>query len=281
MHATSAGLKALCTFTTADGLEECRKCCGGHGVLLASGLAQMTIDYVTYCTAEGDRIILELQCARYLIKQQDKNLTKNLSKSSSIQSLDQFKDFDSILEIFEYRSLNQIQLTSNRYSKLCESLNSSDAWNQCSLDLVQCSRFHCYFIILRSFINQTLQIDDLHVKNAMKNLCMFFAFSHIQDHFGDWIGYFSYDHLLWVKEIVRDLILLLRNDLISFTDAFEFPDNVLNSALGKFDGNVYEALYESAKNSPLNKTDPFAGYKHLETVLDKELLQSLRINANL
>lgn len=68
MHASSAGLKALCTFTAAEGLEECRKCCGGHGVLLYSGIAQLTIDYVTYCTAEGDRIILELQSARYLIK---------------------------------------------------------------------------------------------------------------------------------------------------------------------------------------------------------------------
>ena len=28
-HATSAGLKALCSSLTADGIEECRKCCGG------------------------------------------------------------------------------------------------------------------------------------------------------------------------------------------------------------------------------------------------------------
>lgn len=34
MHASSAGLKALCTFIAAEGLEDCRKCCGGHGVLL-------------------------------------------------------------------------------------------------------------------------------------------------------------------------------------------------------------------------------------------------------
>jgi acyl-CoA oxidase len=69
MHASSAGLKALCTFEGAAGLEECRKCCGGHGVLLMSGVAQMALDYTTYNTAEGDRIILELQSARFLIKE--------------------------------------------------------------------------------------------------------------------------------------------------------------------------------------------------------------------
>ena len=64
LHAVSSGLKALCTFEGAAGLEECRKCCGGHGVLMMSGVAQMALDYVTYNTAEGDRIVLELQSAR-------------------------------------------------------------------------------------------------------------------------------------------------------------------------------------------------------------------------
>ncbi len=48
MHASSSGLKALCTLVAADGLEECRKLCGGHGVLLASGVAQMAVDYTAY-----------------------------------------------------------------------------------------------------------------------------------------------------------------------------------------------------------------------------------------
>ena len=34
MHASSAALKALCTFEGAAGLEDCRKCCGGHGAFL-------------------------------------------------------------------------------------------------------------------------------------------------------------------------------------------------------------------------------------------------------
>ena len=46
MHAISAGLKALTTFEGAAGLEECRKCCGGHGVLMVSGVAQMALEYV-------------------------------------------------------------------------------------------------------------------------------------------------------------------------------------------------------------------------------------------
>lgn len=38
LHALSSGLKALCTGITADGIEACRRTCGGHGYSALSGL---------------------------------------------------------------------------------------------------------------------------------------------------------------------------------------------------------------------------------------------------
>ena len=38
---------------------------------------------------------------------------------------------------------------------------------------------------------------------------------------------------------------------------------ILNSAVGGYDGNVYESLYENALKNPLNKQDPFLGYEYL------------------
>lgn len=44
--------------------------------------------------------------------------------------------------------------------------------------------------------------------------------------------------------------------------------------LGAQDGNVYEALYEAAKQSELNQRDPFLGYNDVvRRHLDLELLQ--------
>ena len=39
MHATSAGMKALCCMICSEGMEDCRKLLGGHGYLLNSGVA--------------------------------------------------------------------------------------------------------------------------------------------------------------------------------------------------------------------------------------------------
>ena len=44
--ATSAGLKALCTFIAANGVEDVRKCCGGNGYLMSSGIAGTAQDYL-------------------------------------------------------------------------------------------------------------------------------------------------------------------------------------------------------------------------------------------
>lgn len=55
----------------------------------------------------------------------------------------------------------------------------------------------------------------------------------------------------------------------------EYADRVLGSTIGRFDGNVYEALYESALRSPLNQIDPFEGYhEYLSPHLDKEMLKN-------
>lgn len=51
-----------------DGIEDCRKACGGNGYLLSSGVAALGADYVWQSTAEGDYIVMTLQSARFVIK---------------------------------------------------------------------------------------------------------------------------------------------------------------------------------------------------------------------
>jgi len=63
-----------------DGIEDCRKSCGGAGYLLNSGVAQMGCDYLWQVTAEGDYIILSLLTARFLVKALKEAQTNKLQK---------------------------------------------------------------------------------------------------------------------------------------------------------------------------------------------------------
>jgi len=57
-----------------------------------------------------------------------------------------------------------------------------------------------------------------------------------------------------VHDRVLQLLSLIRPNAVALVDAFDFPDELLCSVLGRYDGQVYENLYKWAANSPLNKT---------------------------
>ena len=50
-----------------------------------------------------------------------------------------------------------------------------------------------------------------------------------------------------------DLLKVLRPNAVSLVDAFDFPDGILDSALGRWDGQVYQALYDFSLRSKLNE----------------------------
>jgi acyl-CoA oxidase len=53
LHATSCGLKALGSTTAAEGLEVCRRACGGHGYSSFGGIGAWYADYLPTTTWEG------------------------------------------------------------------------------------------------------------------------------------------------------------------------------------------------------------------------------------
>ena len=291
IHAMSSGLKALCTVLAANGLEECRKCCGGHGVLLASGVAQLAVDNVTYVTAEGDHLILELQSAKFLVKcwkkAQDgedvsnavkylKKYTTNHEKCKAFTAAEFESNFLILISAFQRRAQISVNRASSRYiTELTKQSNELDAWNNCSLDLVHASRSHCHLMMLQSFVSEVNSVENAEVQAVLRNICALYALIHMQEFSGDFgVGYFSDNQQNAIREAIRNILKTIRPNAVAITDSFEFPDNVLNSALGKHDGNVYESLYRAARANPLSKQDPFIGYdKVLRPHLDLDFIK--------
>lgn len=64
----------------------------------------------------------------------------------------------------------------------------------------------------------------------------------------------SSSQLAIVENTVLELLAALRKNAVALVDAFDFTDRLLGSVLGRYDGQVYENLYNWALNSPMNKT---------------------------
>ena len=47
----------------------------------------------------------------------------------------------------------------------------------------------------------------------------------------------------------------IRPNAVALVDAFDYPDKILQSCLGRYDGRVYEALWEYCQQSPLNEKE--------------------------
>ena len=55
------------------------------------------------------------------------------------------------------------------------------------------------------------------------------------------------------RDQLYSLLKVVRKEAVPLVDAFDFPDGVLNSALGRYDGDVYNHLFQWAQKAPRNK----------------------------
>lgn len=68
-------------------------------------------------------------------------------------------------------------------------------------------------------------------------------------------GLISVPQVLQISVRIKELLSQLRPNAVALVDAFNIHDRRLNSVLGRYDGNVYENMFEWARRSPLNSTE--------------------------
>lgn len=56
-----------------------------------------------------------------------------------------------------------------------------------------------------------------------------------------------------IQSLLEDCLKRIRPNAVGLVDSFDIRDEILGSALGVYDGNVYERLIEDANKSPLNQ----------------------------
>eukprot|EP01130_Rhizamoeba_saxonica_P015474 TRINITY_DN6950_c0_g1_i1.p1 TRINITY_DN6950_c0_g1~~TRINITY_DN6950_c0_g1_i1.p1 ORF type:complete len:650 (+),score=133.70 TRINITY_DN6950_c0_g1_i1:79-2028(+) len=290
IHATSSGLKAMITWMSSRGIEECRQRCGGHGYLAASGIPEIFTATVPACTYEGDNLVLVQQTTRHLLKNLTKalngedltgdisylNLARSLSADKSLVVLpDDLLNSEIQIRAFEHKAA-RVLLNVNKYVRVetAKGTSSADIWNGIMGDFVDVTRSHCDLIMLKGFVKKVEQCSNPEVRRVLKKLCDLFALTHLYQDRADLLvdNYFDKHTIYLLQQNRRNLIRDLRPELVSLVDAFDHHDLTLNSALGRHDGKVYEALIQLSRQSPLNQQDVISGYKeYIQPILKGKL----------
>ncbi|KAK8212930.1 hypothetical protein M8818_003095 [Zalaria obscura] len=275
LHATSCGLKSLASSTAVDGLEVCRRACGGHGYSNFSGIGPWYADYLPTATWEGDNYMLTQQVARYLLKSARSVLKGNeptndttyilsnfLKKSDMGAAFDILGKDEDLVAAFAWRSAF---LT---FEALKHRDEQKKAWNDLLVDFYRLSRAHSQYMVVKNFyeaLNAPNVSDDLdtETRSLMHKLFRLYALHTLESEASE----FYTSSAVTVRQImlartnaVMKLLEEIRPHAIKLVDAWDFPDWQMDSSLGRYDGKVYEDMFHRASElNPLNAitVDPY------------------------
>ncbi|CAH1225068.1 ACOX1 [Branchiostoma lanceolatum] len=287
VHALSAGLKAFTSLAAHRGIDECRLACGGHGYSHASGLIYLLTSQAVIVTGEGEATVMLLQLARYLVKcyaksQAGAKLPSTVSYLQTVQSAAvsgvtarDLNNFDVLTEAYQHRAARLVKDAAEgvRFKVVSEGQSESDAWNNSLVSLVKCAEAHSHFFVVKTFVEAVRRADvDDSARAALISLCQLYALHGICEQAGDFLqhGFLTGPDLPLARSQMCSLLSKVRSDAVPLVDAFDFHDQTLQSVLGRYDGRVYEHLYQWAKKSPLNKAQVHESYyRYLQPFLQQ------------
>ncbi|RIA96762.1 peroxisomal acyl-coenzyme A oxidase 1 [Glomus cerebriforme] len=287
VHAISSGLKSLCTNLVMESMNDTLFACGGHGYSHFSGIPSVVETCAQNPIVEGDNTILYLQTGRYLIKAFE-NAKNGRSTPATLSYL---KDYSRILsersQATTWEELTdpneQIKALTHHHTQLLAKLISNlekssrthpqgyeGAKSDYMIDIINVSRAFSYKIIITS-ANEGLESIKSTYPNIypiLRILINLFYSNTIIKYSGEFLldNYFNSKHIEIFEFGIKNCLKKIRPDAIGLVDAWEFSDNVLNSAIGRYDGNVYETLYNWAKLDPLNlaqERGEYVGYNEV------------------
>ncbi|KAF2471649.1 acyl-CoA oxidase [Lindgomyces ingoldianus] len=275
LHATSCGLKALSSTIAAEGLEVCRRACGGHGYSSFSGIGPWYADYLPTTTWEGDNYMLTQQVARYLLKSARSVLNNNAPTNDTTRILKDFRSradigcaFDILGSDCDLVSAFAWRVSFLTFEVLKHRDEQKKAWNDLLVDFYRLSKAHSQFMVVKNFHsalseNSTREKLDDDTLQIMHKLFRLFALHTLEQEGSEFFA----SGACTVKQIslartnaVMKLLQDIRPHAVGLVDAWAFDDWVLDSSLGRKDGKVYEDMfYRASELNPLNwiTVDPY------------------------
>ncbi|KAL0267839.1 UNVERIFIED_CONTAM: hypothetical protein PYX00_009994 [Menopon gallinae] len=264
LHAIACCLKAVCTGDASAGIETVRYACGGHGYMTCSNLPLLYGLCTAAVTYEGENTVLFLQTARYLVKQYQNARSGNkltptvayLAQPAGPGTSPWQNTIESVITGHRQVAAGKIKAaTESLERRQASGISYEEAWNMTSIELAKCAEAHCRYFLVNQFYEYVEKIEcSPEVKQVLRQLVQLYGVYWLLQKLGDFLTYTSLtkENVPQLQLWLEDLLGQLRPNAVGLVDSFDFCDEILNSALGAYDGRVYERLFEEASKSPLN-----------------------------
>ncbi|KAF2833666.1 acyl-CoA oxidase [Ophiobolus disseminans] len=287
LHSASSGLKSLCTMLAADGIETCRRAMGGHGFGGGSGLVGLNSDYLSKPTVEGDNWMISQQVAAYLIKKMTGSVKDPDTVPKDPTDTDELFQFylanrshripqtvlkdgvvndEAVVEVFQWRAADL------SYRAYQARVVEKKPWTKLMIQLHNLSRAYSEQILVTNFYNAFSNISTLSqpTPDVLRSCFRLYALYTLDQYASSFTmtTAVSPESVYTLQDTILELMAELRPHAVKLVDAWSIPDWLLNSALGRSDGKVYEELFDMAhRRNPLNKVTFNPDWRSDEIVL--------------
>ena len=256
--------------------------------MLFSGLPRRYAATVASCTYEGENTVLYLQTARYMLKcvsgehrLGEKTKFKFLLNPGTHPVQPFNKDLYGLegaahlVQFYAAAAHREIHCVRAKLENLrSQGLIDDLAWNSCQVDLVRAAQACIHYYLARNYVDWVSKSEiSSELRAMLAQVCQLYLLHGIYENLGRFhpIGLKSED-----AEPISILITRLLDDIrpnaVPIVDSFDLHDMVLASALGAYDGQVYERMYECALQSPMNKKQVIDAYgKYLEPLFKSRI----------
>ncbi|XP_015922377.1 peroxisomal acyl-coenzyme A oxidase 3 [Parasteatoda tepidariorum] len=272
IHALSCCGKAVAGWLARDAIQECREACGGHGYLKAAGFGRLRDNNDANCTYEGDNNVILQQTSNYLLNLLKKsnageslptclkdiaflnNMQQILKRKYSPSSPSAAIELSEIIEMYEWLVCHLLRKSSVKYQSEFE--NSKNAFTaRCNSQVYHAHTLAiAYFqlVALKRFSTLIDNQTNASIKAVLMRMGKLYGLWTVDKYLGLLYagGYISgnlADSV--IKENIINLCGELKDEAVTLVDVIAPPDFILNSALGKSDGQVYKNLQDVIMNT--------------------------------
>uniref|UniRef100_A0A1I8NUH3 Acyl-coenzyme A oxidase n=1 Tax=Stomoxys calcitrans TaxID=35570 RepID=A0A1I8NUH3_STOCA len=270
LHALACILKVSCSYDSTFGIERLRQSCGGHGYLLAANLGNLFATATAACTYEGENSVLYLQVGKILMKVwadvlEGKKLMPTMAYFAECGQMTQFPNWtgtwDCLVKALQFACVGATRVAHRSYSARLKAGQSQPvAVNNTALELTKAAELHGRVNVAGNFYQEVVNGKGKDKRSpqfqkVLENLLELHLIQTFFRHLGDILRFVrvTENEISALQVRMEEALITLRPDAVAITDGFDFHDKVLSSALGSYDGNVYERLFDAALKHPLNK----------------------------
>ncbi|KAK7024780.1 acyl-coenzyme A oxidase [Favolaschia claudopus] len=286
MHVMTSGLKVLVTTLAIQDLETARRSMGGHGFSAFAGVGRVYAEYLPAATYEGENFVLDGQVLRAALKAFRGLFTSKTPPAAKAPSLSPTSQY---LRLLLDKTLIPPELKPSSWNQPATAIlllewRAALLVNECAQTVEAPDATLTQRVsraVTEAFVAARVgeMIDGLPTTlkgkeaEAVRKVYLLYLLTSVEGALVDLLsfGLFratptgnparSRDPTRALRLAIAGLCAELLPEAIGLTDAFGFTDWELDSALGVYDGKVYEALWERVRHEPLNQTDVTEAYE--------------------